>query len=117
MVLFCGDEEDVSFDEGEARVFDEESSRAFHDDVELVLFVAGLVVVASRREDDDGHGAVFEDRLVPDAFRPGGGGRQRQVGESRFEVDAHEGIVALSVNVNGFADRFATLPQCCRLVI
>jgi len=72
VVLAGGDEEDVAFDEGEASVFDLEGAGAFHDDVELVLCVGGLVVAASGCEDEDGHGAAGEDGLVPDALRPGG---------------------------------------------
>jgi hypothetical protein len=94
VALAGGDEEDVAFYEGEAGVFDMEGAGAFHDDVELVLSVGGLVVAASGSEDEDGHSAVGEDGLVPDALRPGGGCGERQRRERGFEVDAHVGIFA-----------------------
>ena len=78
VVFSGGDEEDVAFDEGKERGFlfsDLEGAGALHDDVELVLCVGALVVAAAGSEDEDGDGAVGEDGLVPDAFRPCGGCR------------------------------------------
>jgi hypothetical protein len=49
---------------------------------------------ASGCEDEDGHGAVGEDGLVPDALRPGGGCGEGKRRERGFEVDAHVGIFA-----------------------
>lgn len=100
VVLAGGDEEDVAGDEGEERGFlssDLEGAGAFHDDVELALCMGGLVVAASGSEDEDGHGAVGEDGLVPDALRPGGGCWEGKRRERGFEVDAHVGIFASRV--------------------
>ena len=47
---------------------------------------------AAGSEDEDGHGAVGEDGLVPDALRPGGGGWEGWRRERGFEVDVHVGI-------------------------
>ena len=56
--------------------------------------MGGLVVPASGSEDEDGHGAVGEDRLVPNALRPCGGCREGKRRERGFKVDAHVGIFA-----------------------
>ena len=51
-------------------------------------------MAASGSEDEDGHGAVGEGGLVPDALRPGGGGGEGKRSERGFEVDAHVRIFA-----------------------
>jgi hypothetical protein len=63
---------------------DHKGTRALDDDIEFVLRMLRLIVVASRCENDDRHRPMLKKRFIPNAFRPFGRRRKRQLRECSF---------------------------------
>src|ERR1700735_3116521 len=71
-------EENVALQERDLCVIENQRPAAGEDDIEFILLMRVLVILALRREQNHRHRAVFERLNVPHAFWPPLGGRQRQ---------------------------------------